>query len=338
MLSQVMTTTTTTTTPSSIPAFTINLDKLPGDRWTEVITHFKDDCLAAINELEGQLRSSLIGNMIHMAVGTIATNYIKGGNILYKDEIASIATLLGVLPEKVLLSQLSYEFHACCSSIVVNVNGTNMFYRTMDWPLDCLKKLTCRLDFMKGDRLLFSSISWAGFIGILTAMVPEKYGLAVNFRASNGNLLGNAKRTMAMSWPAGYLVRHVLENEMDYTKAVLSLQRYPLISPCYFTLCNASGASSIIIRDPDSCVKTITSVGTDPLIQTNKDPGNTTCNILWSQEREALAKKIIAERSQEWKTIDDVLNALTVKPIRNEETVYICGMVPSQGILTCRTV
>lgn len=323
----------------SLPTFTIDLDKAPRDRWTELITHFKSDCLAAINHLDAEVNSTFLGKTLSMVATSAASVYLMTGNVLYKDEIESIAGILGIPAQQVLLAQLSYEMHSCCSSIVVNCDGTNMFYRTMDWPLDYLKKLTCKLDFKRNGRVIFTSISWAGFIGILTAMVPSKYAISVNFRTSDGNLLGNAKRCLTMSWPTGYLVRELLEMELSYDDLIYQLQACHLISPCYFTVCNATGVSNVIIRDFDKCVQTLSSAEAGYLIQTNKDPGNlSSCNILRSYEREALARKIIAEKGGQWQSIDDVVKAFTVDPILNEETVYICGMVPSQGILNCRVV
>ncbi len=328
-----------------IPSFVINLNKKGKDRWTEVITHFRSDCILAIERLEGLLTSSPIGKVVLAMAERMLAQYTAGGEtkMMYRSEIKAIAEMLGVSMQKVLMVQLCYEMHACCTAIVVNVGGmfssecdfshTRFFYRTMDWPMDFLKKLTCRLTFEKHGRTLYTAISWAGYIGVLTGM-SENYGLAVNFRRSDGNLLKNATRAVEMCWPVGYLCRSLLAKGLSYKEMENALKTAPLISPCYFTLCSAID-SCVIAREPDSTVDYFSEL---PLIQTNKDRRGDDNNILYSRQREALAREIIDRSGTTWKGMDDIVAAFNVFPIVNHDTVYVCCMCPEENRLVCKVV
>lgn len=314
--------------------FDINLDLPPKQRWVEVVTYFKKDCLLTLEYMEKLTTGTFVGKCLNMLVSGIAATYIKTGNVMYKEELESIANILGVSCHKVLLSQLIYELNSACTSVVLNHKGKNVMFRTMDWDLELLKKLTCELKFTKNNKTIFKAVSWGGYIGILTALVPKKYSLAVNYRrSSNGTLLTSLKRIIGLAWPVGYLCRHLLEKELDYDIIKQQLIECNLVSPCYFILCNHQSTSHKIIRDCDTCVD---SIKTDQyLIQTNKDPGITQTNILFSCERELLAEKIILENKEKWDDYLSIFNSFLINPIINEETVYASMMVPEDETLFC---
>ena len=314
-----------------IPKFEINLDLPPEQRWIQVINYFKKKCLLALDDIERLTSNTFTGKCLSSIASAMAAISIKTGNIMYKEEIESIANILGVSSHKVLLSQLIYELNSACTTIVVNTNGKNKMLRTMDWDMKILKKLTCELEFTRNYKTVFKAVSWAGYLGILTAMVPNKYSLAVNYRRSNGTILTSIKRTIGLSWPIGYLCRHLLEKQLDYNSTKAQLEICDLVSPCYFIMCNKTGNSNIIIRDCSNCKDTISSE--DYLIQTNKDPGLSNSNILFSKERELLAEKIILENKDKWKDSTDFLNSFLVYPIINEETVYTNVLIPEDEIL-----
>ena len=69
--------------------------------------------------------------------------------------------------------------------------------------MDFLKDLTINVVFIKHNKVLFKGVT-PGYVGIVTGM-NDTYSLALNFRASNGSLIGNVMRTIGMKWPVGYL-------------------------------------------------------------------------------------------------------------------------------------
>jgi hypothetical protein len=304
------------------------------------------------------VKRGFISTLVLMGVEKMAERYISEGKAMYKSEIVAISKILNVPVSKILLIQLVYEMHACCTTISVKTNlcqdegqtSANAMYRTMDWPMAFLKKLTCKLIFKKAGTVLYEAISWAGYVGILTAMVPGKdgYALAVNFRrTSHGSLMANLEKTLNMAWPVGYLCRSLLAKKLDGHEMETALKEAYLISPCYFTLCTATFKSIVIIRNSSDTVGVKESSDTKEknasyLIQTNiddpvkcKDRVSASPNILYSKERESLARRIIEDRKDGWTTLGELLN-FGQYPIVNEDTVYVSVMCPSLGILCCK--
>ena len=134
--------------------------------------------------------------------------------------MAALAELAGITANELALLNSLYELQAACSSFVTYVpddSYTNaspdsckglrvrpVLGRNMDWAADFLRPLTVRLRFYRGDKLLYEAVSWAGYLGILTAVKPGKYAVAVNFRQE-------AKETVAgMLWGASQNFLHMV--------------------------------------------------------------------------------------------------------------------------------
>ena len=323
---------------TKIKKYVIDLDTDEKHRWTNIILEHKSECLVAFSEMEKLVNLSTTAKVAKYLAKSIASAYVYFGKVLYLDELKSIAKILNVTVEKVILYQLVYEMFAACTSIGCKVNGDMIHFRTMDWDMEFLKKLTIELEFKKSGKTLFRSITWAGYIGVLTAMVPNNYSVSINYRASSGGvtvskLIGNLKRCLGLSWPIGHLIRILLEKESDLATFKYQVSHADLIAPCYVTICDKAGKSMIIIRDNNRLVDTIESP--NYVVQTNKDPGpNPESNILYSIQREKLANKILAEYTQEPNANHkDLFKKLCKRPIINEETVYMCIMIPAANVL-----
>lgn len=73
-------------------------------------------------------------------------------------------------------------------------------------------------------------------------MRPGGFGVAVNRRPGC-----DTSTTNGTSWPVGFLVRSVLENEVGFGDAVTSLTSAPLNNPCYITVCGTETGEGVTI-------------------------------------------------------------------------------------------
>lgn len=312
-----------------IKKYIVNLDLPEKDRWTTVIQDNKELCLNAYDEMDKLVRTSTIGKLVKYGLESVAKYFLNSGQALYSDEINSISTLLNVPAEKVLMCQLCYEMAAACTSVGMNLNGKMFHYRTMDWEMMFLKKLTIEVDFQRDNKTIFTAITWAGYIGVLTAIVPNQYSMSINFRRSNGNLVGNFIRATSMHWPIGYLCRILLEKQSSYVQFIDDMSNANTISPCYVTVCHKNGTLNVITRDCDKVV----SIRTDEynVVQTNKDLGETDVDILYSCAREKMVNELIKSDGDKLTCINDIITLFNKFPIINEETIYVCVMIPEDS-------
>lgn len=322
---------------SRIPRYVINLDLPPSQRWRSLVTTYKEKCLTAHHRIEKLIQSIPLGQTAQ----TIATWLVSASDytnsVMHRDELASIAEILEQPFEKIVLAQLVYEMCACCTSAVFSYQETNTHFRTMDWGMDFLKDLTVELDFQKQQKTQFLAVSWVGYIGIMTGMLPNKYSIALNFRTSNYNILGNIQRAMTMCWPIGHLIRYILEDGMSCKMATETCCTASLISPCYITICSTD--SCIITRDPDRLVSIKPLVSS--AVQANVDDIDniqTGGDILFSSQRCKIASTIIANKIPGCKTTDDIFEAFDRHPIINDLTIYSVIMIPQKGIFVSRLI
>lgn len=305
-----------------IQTFDFNLDLLPQDRWKNIFEKYDD---SEKDEMKKFVKSILKNyeNIVYLV--NMATNYIDN-KLYYRDEIRYIANTIGLTFGEILIIQLIYETSSACSVAMLNINN-NMFYlRTMDWPMNFLKKLTINLNILKGGKKIGSAITWLGYVGFLTCCIGteiDKYNIAINYRRTRDinmqSIIKNALRAINMCWPIGYLVRYMAENSMNYEEAIKSFSEANLISPCYINIFSHIHKSVIITRDADKLV----SVRDNILIQTNCDYDKQEPNILWSCERRDKIKEIeIFLNKNNIIDYNNVMNSLMVFPILNNETIY----------------
>ena len=322
--------------------YVIDLAKPGAERWNEVITDHAYHFQPVMDEIDKILKySGLFGTLAPKLTHVMA----KMGTVKYHDEILSISKLSGFPLGKLVLMQICYEMFAACTSVVIKNGNYNIHYRTMDWEMEFLKPLTIEVEFVRGDQHLFNAITWAGYVGIFTG-VNSLYSLAVNYRRSNGTLLGNVKRALSMKWPVGYLLRDILENG-DRLKIVKHrIYRTQLIAPCYVTICPRKLDAVIAVRDCDKLVEKRHQAD-GLLVQTNHDEGCETPldNIMWSFERYHKASHYAQKFSRQTTTGEDTTtsdkndafiefnNGFYSEPIINDHTIYSAVMIPYSGTL-----
>jgi len=176
-----------------------------------------------------------------------------------------------------------------------------------------------------------SKINRTVSIGYFTAQNSE-YAIAINYRRTQNiglmSLIQNAMKTIKLYYPASYLVRHIFDSNQTSTNAYEMLKYTELISPVYFTLCPINYNPQIIVRS--SKEHSIVKCKNGYVSQTNIDEDDVGDNIMWSIERKAKIKEIMETKI--FTSTNDLLQ-ITDFPIINHETVYVCVMSPSDGII-----
>lgn len=304
--------------------FEINLD-LPEDRrWDIIFINYK----SKLEEIKSNL-VNLIDTYIKkywIVIKPLIKVYKLSKKIMYEKELEYFADKLNINFEYILLLQLIYETTSCCTSIVSKSNNKYSMFRTMDWPMDFLKNITIDLKFTKNNKVIFYATSWVGYVGILTAMIPNTCCISVNYRRTSDmsfcNLIKNVYNTLKLRYPIGYLVRDICETTTDINLIKNKLCNSHLISPCYFTICYDDKYPEIITRD----ISSYTLYSHEYVIQTNCDFDKNYPDILYSIKRRDIAKNIISDVMNNFNSIIDMKDLLLIRPILNEDTIYVTMM------------
>lgn len=312
-----------------IPSFDLDLDLPESARWNHIFLKYKDKFNIIKNNIDSILYSS---NYIMLGFTTSMISVLDWfGKIKYSDELKSLSKISGIEFNKLVMLQLCYELSSACTTIVTKVDGKYTMFRTMDWPFDFLKDFTANINFIKNNKLIYTATTWIGYVGVMTATIPNKYSLAINYRRtqdmSTSSMLGNAFRAISMAWPVGHLIRNICDDNLSFDEAYNFLATTNLISPCYITLCRITDTPLTIIRDPSS---SSTHHG-NYIIQTNCDNDKNEPDILWSVKRRSYAKEIIKKYKSNFENVDQLVDNLLVNPILNDETIYLSVCCPVLG-------
>ncbi len=211
------------------------------------------------------LRVEVLGwfpKVVHLVVPQIdgvARRWLERSRSPYVEEIRAIAATLG-FPGIWFLNG-SYQWG--CTSLACEQDGAPWLARTLDWPYPGLGRY-CDIALMRGPAGEFFNVSWAGYVGALTACAPGRFAAAINqapmLRRSRArslrfyDVVANAAATLrhVRDIPPDQLLRWAFENCRDYGEARQVLETLPIARPAIFTLAGCQrGECCVIERTED---------------------------------------------------------------------------------------
>src|SRR6202050_1248430 len=109
------------------------------------------------------------------ALDRLAHRALQRSRSPYLAEIAAIADVLDFCG--VWMLNASYQWG--CTARACQQNGVPWLIRTLDWPFKGLGR-HAEIARMRGAGGDFFSVTWPGYIGVLTAMAPRRFAASLN--------------------------------------------------------------------------------------------------------------------------------------------------------------
>lgn len=171
----------------------------------------------------------------------------------YRAEIEAVSRRLGE-PGAALLN-MSYEW-SCTAGIASDPDGRGMrLRRTLDWPLAGLGR-TVVVARQRGDAGEYCSVTWPGYVGVLTGMAPGRFAAAINQPP-----LRKIIRLLPLDWmiarrrlwqsrelPPSHLLRRVFDACRSFAEAKRMLIETPLCAPTFYSLVGVQPGEGCIIE------------------------------------------------------------------------------------------
>lgn len=176
----------------------------------------------------------------------------RAGNPHY-DEIADISARL---PAGIWFMNLCFEW-GCTTGVAADPSGPGMrMLRTLDWPFEGLGRhmVLARQSGAAGE---FINLTWPGFVGVVTAMAPGRFALAINqaplvrrgYLPVFADWIANRLRVFRSAHlPPVHLARRAMENCTTYAAARDLLETTPLALPAFFILAGAGAGQGCVIE------------------------------------------------------------------------------------------
>ncbi|HUB65792.1 MAG TPA: hypothetical protein VL996_15315 [Methylocella sp.] len=214
----------------------------------------RDDCLSVFPGAVTPFLPALDG---------VARRWLTRSCSPYVGEIAQIAAVLG-FPGVWLLNG-SYQWG--CTSLAREEEGVPWLARTLDWPFPGLGRHT-DIVRAKAPAGTYFSVTWPGYVGVLTAMAPSRFAAAINqapmWRRTRHpwlrfyDLAANAIHTWTniRHMPPDQLLRQVFEHCESYAAARSLLEVTPVARPVIFTLIGCAPGERCVIERTETAFET----------------------------------------------------------------------------------
>lgn len=331
------------------PAFTtkvgtvkLNLDLPPEERWREIATAYKKpikDLIDFIKEfvVEFSPKFKKIVDIIDNDMPSIAYTLPAP----YNGEIIGIANATGINLGEIVLYNIFYEIFTLCTSIVgEDANGNMLHGRNLDFGLftgwdikndtwkvsELLRPLIINIDNMKDGKLAYKTVTFVGFVGLITAVRPGVVSMSLNERfALEGGYVGiiewilNTNREQ--KWPT-LLARDIMEAGLNFEDSLNALQKPTLVAPIYYIVGGPEpGQGAVVTRSRRSTVDLwrINDTDTFYIAETNYDHWE---KPLFVDDRITPTNVCMKKLGKENFSFAGLFNVLSSKPVLNKLTTY----------------
>ena len=190
----------------------------------------------------------------------LARRWLSRSGSPYLGEIEAIAAALDF--SGVWFLNASYQWG--CTTLAREDDGGPWLLRTLDWPFPGLGRYL-EIARMVGPAGEFFSVTWPGYVGVLTAMAPGRFAIAMNqgplWRRTRHpwlrpfDIAANAVNTWrhVRHIPPDQLLRSVFEQCLSFAEAKRVLETTPMARPAIYTLVGAAaGERCVIERQEDT--------------------------------------------------------------------------------------
>jgi acid ceramidase len=167
----------------------------------------------------------------------------------YWDEMQGIASRSGIAIEEVVCGNLYYDALKAvlvgCTAFAVDTPGGPFHARNLDWwsENDSLRRHTIEIQFVGGLGGEFTTVGWPGFVGVFSAVAPNRFAITLNAVISD--------EPLQMAAPVVFALRQVLEEAASFESALQTLQTIPLASDSLLLLTGVrEGEMAVIERTP----------------------------------------------------------------------------------------
>jgi hypothetical protein len=276
----------------------------------------------------------------------LARRWLERSRAPYIADIEAIAATLG-FPGIWLLNG-SYQWG--CTALARDERGSPWLARTLDWPFPGLGR-HAEVARMCGPAGDYFSVTWPGYVGVLTAMAPGRFAGAINqaplWRRTRRpwlrlfDIAANALNTWRKirHVPPDQLLRAVFEECASFEEARRRLETTPIARPVIFTLAGVRADERCVIERTEEGFLTrasTTCAANDWLESRDGWEGRVSADVVMSCSREEAAA---ASRRRH-----DALAAWTgsfagdsfgwvAPPVLNRFTRLAIEMCPADGTL-----
>jgi len=270
----------------------------------------------------------------------------------FADEILGLSLASGATIGELVFFNLAYEIFTFCTSIVaLNSNNTLLHGRNLDfgifpaynftqhdWDLtDLLRPTLVDLEFHQNGSLLYHSVQFMGYVGVLSGMKPGVFSVTVDDHYDDQFDIGLIEWLMGRNPTAqflGFFLRNLLQSATSYEEAFNAMNTTRLISPVFFIMSGPEPTDGAVITREKTYSQNVWTLqeqidaGSFYLLETNYDHWEP---VPWYDNRRGPGEQCMNETGPANLDFATLYNVLDTKPVRNQLTTYTVLMCVATG-------
>jgi len=335
----------------TIPRVTISLDDSPTTRWNDVVTPLSGEIKGLLDEFLNMIPGFVKVPLLKY-IDSHADEMIAAFPRDYGKEIEAIAGVTGIDKGMMIVYNIFYEVFGLCTSVVAQDKQGNVYHaRNLDfglflgWDLknrtwaitEKLRPLLFIADFVKDGKVLYSSVSYAGYVGHLTAVKKGYFSVTVDSRF-DGNLDKGLFQWIGGDHTGNFLTfttRTLLESNLTYDEVISELQTIKMVGPSYIIVGGTTGQGAVVTRAMDKALDVWTleselAKGSFYILETNYDHWKAPP---FFDDRVRPAEGCLAEIGAENINFETLFDMLSAEPNLNRLTTYTALMDVANGTI-----
>ncbi|XP_062575232.1 N-acylethanolamine-hydrolyzing acid amidase-like [Saccostrea cucullata] len=323
------------TTP---PKYTINLDLPEEERWIKVSKDHKEIVPDVYNVFMSFLGKFPFANLTVKAIEAVAAdidNYLPKP---YAGEMRGIAKALNMDLGGIVGMNILYDVTAFCTSIVTqDASGQIWHSRNLDYSfVDMLRNITIQVDFIKNNQTVYSGVTYAGYVGLITGMRPKAFTMTLDERDQGAwweNFIIALLDRKAM--PISFLMRDTVAECTNFKDAVDKMAYTTTEASGYIIIGGVQKGEGMIITKgrigPVDLWKLDPENGRWFEVETNYDH--------WvpppsSDNRRDPAVNLMNKIGPKNITVETLMSVMSLPPVLNKKTTYTIVMSAAKPELT----
>lgn len=340
---------------STLPSVTLNLDDPPRTRWNHIVEPLASDISTMISQVINHLPSKLVDIVLGYA-GKHMDDLLDRLPNDYGDELRGISESTNINISEILLYNTFYEVEGLCTSIVgQNDKGEIWHGRNLDFGLfqgfntterqwlltELLRPILVNVNVMKGGKLLYQQVSYAGYIGCLSCVKKGAFSISIDTRFDlnlDRYLIRWMTNMSDTSELTSLVTRMAMEDLDNFTSAVDYFVTRSYVGPSYIIAggVNANEGVVLTIKPDDPSDKSIIwQIGDDDapwyVLETNYDH---TMKAPFFDDRRYPARDCLDNKvTQSGLNKTSLYNVLHSKPNRNRLTTYTALFNAKEGLM-----
>jgi hypothetical protein len=199
------------------------------------------------------------GGLLARLGDPIVKRWIRRTGSAYADEIEAVSTALKC--PGIWLLHGAYLFG--CTALADETDAGPRLRRTLDWPFPGLGRLV-EVVRREGGAGPYLNVTWPGFVGVLTAVGPDRFAASINQAPMRQRTLlpwldyaVNALLALrSTALPPEHLLRQAFETCTTFEEARRLLETTPVARPVLFTLVGCKRGEHVVIERDGEAART----------------------------------------------------------------------------------